>query len=157
MAAGIAGCLMTREVLLGQMKLRQGVMNFPVYPQEGAFLGPVAVLIDGSSASTSEILAAGLRDLGRARVFGERSAGAALPSAFKELPTGDLLQYAIADLLTPKGASIEGKGVEPDEAMAATRQDLIAGRDAVRAAAERWLAGARQKAGDRAFQKGAGR
>jgi carboxyl-terminal processing protease len=73
------------------------------------------------------------------RVFGETSPGAALPSLFKELPTGDLLQYAIADVQTPRGVLIEGRGVMPDEVVLRTVEDLRAGRDPVRAAAERWL------------------
>lgn len=140
MAAGLAGWLVERELSLGVMRLRRGTMSFGVYPQDGAFAGPVAILIDGRSASTSEILAAGLRDGGRARLLGERTAGAALPSLFRALPTGDLLQYAIADVRTPKGTMIEGVGVEPDEGVARTIADLAAARDTVVAAATAWLA-----------------
>lgn len=139
MAPGLAGWLMDRETSLGSVRLRRGGMGYPVYPQEGAFLGPVAVLIDGGSASTSEILAAGLRDLGRARLFGERSAGAALPSLFKTLPNGDLFQYAIGDIRSPRGQSLEGTGVAPDEAVGRTAADLASGVDAPLAAATAWL------------------
>ncbi len=75
-----------------------------------------------------------------ARLFGERTAAAALPSLFRALPTGDLLQYAIADVRTPKGATIEGVGVEPDEVVRRTIADLTAGRDTVVEAATAWLA-----------------
>jgi carboxyl-terminal processing protease len=143
-AQGISGWLLAEERSLGTMRLRKGQLNFVAYPQEGAFLGPVAILIDGQSASTSEILAAGLRDLGRARLFGEHSAGAALPSAFRALPTGDLLQFAVADMQTPKGESLEGRGVEPDERVTRTAEDLRAGRDAPLEAAKAWLRRARQ-------------
>lgn len=108
-------------------------------PQPRAFLGPVAILIDSDSVSTSEIMAAGLQEAGRARIFGEPSPGAALPSVFKALPTGDLFQYAIADLQTPRGILIEGHGVIPDQIVARTRTDLAAGRDPVLSAARRWL------------------
>jgi carboxyl-terminal processing protease len=84
-------------------------------------------------------MAAGLQEAGRARVFGENSPGAALPSLFKALPTGDLLQYAVADLETPRGVLIEGRGVRPDESVGRTVADLAAGRDPVLAAAEAWL------------------
>ena len=72
--------------------------------------------------------------------MGERTAGAALPSLFRALPTGDLLQYAIADVRTPKGTMIEGVGVEPDDVVARTIADLVAGRDTVVEAATAWLA-----------------
>ncbi len=141
MAPGLAGWLVDRETSLGSVRLRRGGMGYPVYPQEGAFLGPVALLIDGGSASTSEILAAGLKDLGRARLFGERSAGAALPSLFKTLPNGDLFQYAIGDIRSPRGQSLEGAGVAPDEPVGRTAADLAGGVDAPLEAATAWLRG----------------
>lgn len=146
MASGISGWLSDRQFQLGTMQLRQGHIGFTVSPQTGAFLGPVAMLIDSNSASTSEIMAAGLQEAGRVRVFGESSPGSALPSVFKALPTGDLLQHAIADMQTPKGVLIEGRGVTPDETVRRTVADLANGRDPVREAAERWLNAERRKA-----------
>jgi len=87
-----------------------------------------------------------LQEAGRVRVFGENSPGAALPSLFKALPTGDLLQYAIADMQTPAGRLIEGNGVTPDEAVSLSLADLAAGRDPVVDAARRWLASQRPAA-----------
>mgnify|MGYP001557261530 CR=1 FL=1 len=145
MAPGICGWLVKEEFSLGKTRLRKGFMNLVVTPQAGAFLGPVAVLIDSGSASTSEILAAGLQEAGRARVFGGMSAGAALPSLLKTLPSGDVFQYAVADLQTPRGRHLEGVGVTPDERVAATREDLVAGRDPVLAAARAWLEVERKK------------
>lgn len=140
MAPGITGLLVSHDVSLGRMRLREGELGFPAYAQKHHFDGPVAVLIDGASASTSEILAAGLQGLGRARLFGETSAGAALPSAFKQLPTGDLFQYAIGDVQTIKGETIEGHGVVPDVPVASTPAQLAAGEDPVLAAARAWIA-----------------
>lgn len=145
MAPGISGWLCEKQTWLGTMQLRQGVMPFVAHPQEGLFRGPVAILIDGTSASTSEIMAAGLQAAGRARLFGETSAGAALPSSFKQLPTGDLFQFAMADVVTPRGVSIEGLGVTPDTSVARTREDYAAGRDPVREAAAAWLQDERQR------------
>lgn len=139
MASGLCGWLTSREFSLGTEHLRMGLNRFIVYPQEGAFLGPVAVLIDHRSASTSEIMAAGLQETGRARVFGVCSAGAALPSQFKKLPDGDILQYAIADVTTPQGMVLEGRGVTPDQIVTTTQADLRAGRDPVLEAAKAWL------------------
>jgi carboxyl-terminal processing protease len=140
MAPGMMGRLTDKETSLGTMRRRDGVETFVAYPQERAFLGPVAILVDAASASTSEILAAGMQESRRGRVFGEATAGAALPSLFRKLPTGDMLQYAVADIKTPKGILIEGNGVEPDETVVMTRADCIAGTDPVRAAAEKWIA-----------------
>jgi carboxyl-terminal processing protease len=129
MAAGIAGVLEAKQTSLGAMKLRSGRQAFIVFPQKDAYLGPVVVLVDGGSASTSEIFAAGLQESGRATIVGERTMGAALPSIFGKLPTGALFQYAIADFRTPKGVLIEGLGVKPDIEIKLTRRALLEGRD----------------------------
>ncbi len=77
--------------------------------------GPLAVLIDGSSASTSEIVAGGLSQVGRARLFGETTSGLAMLSLVEPLPNGDLLQHVMGDLSLPDGSTIEGVGIAPDE------------------------------------------
>lgn len=129
MANGLAGYLLQTRASLGVMKLRTAQLKFLAFPQEPAYLGPVAVLIDGHSASTSEIFAAGLQELGRAIVVGERSMGAALPSYFIELPHGAMLQFAVADYLTAGGKRIEGAGVEPDVPVVMDAPSLLSGLD----------------------------
>ncbi len=129
MSSGIAGVLETRQGSLGTMRMRTGHINFAVFPQKDPYTGPVAVLIDQGSASTSEVFSSGLQELGRAVIVGERSMGAALPSYFQKLPTGALFQYAIADFKTPGGVLIEGRGVIPDIAVKLDRASLLKGRD----------------------------
>lgn len=147
MGSGIAGWLCIRPRSLGHMRLRQGFIDFDVFPQRGAFTGPLAILIDCRTASTSELMAGGLQATGRARIFGETSAGAALPSNFKTLPTGDVLQYAVADMETPNGTMLEGRGVTPDVHVVRTRADVAGGRDPVLAAAETWIRRQAKKSG----------
>jgi carboxyl-terminal processing protease len=89
----------------------------------------VVILIDGLSASTSEVFASGMQDIGRALIVGETSVGAALPSVLERLPTGAVFQYAIADFRTPRGILIEGRGVVPDVEGKLSRGQLIEGRD----------------------------
>jgi len=129
MSSGIVGALETKQVSLGTMKMRSNQINFVAFPQKNAYTGPVAVLIDGGSASTSEVLASGIQELGRAVVVGERSAGAALPSVFQKLPTGAVFQYAIGDFKSPRGTLIEGRGVIPDIEVKLSRSELLKGRD----------------------------
>jgi C-terminal peptidase prc len=138
MAPGLAGLLETRHISLGSMHMRTSKLNFGAIPQPNAYTGPVAILIDFGSASTSEVFAAGMQENERAVVVGERSIGAALPSYFEKLPTGARFQYAIADFKTPKGVLIEGRGVIPDVEIKHTRSALLDGRDApLEAAVER--------------------
>jgi len=127
---GIVGLMETRQTSLGTSRRRSDQLKLAVFPQAQPYTGPVAVLIDGGSGSATEIFAAGLQELRRAVIVGERSAGAVLPSDMVKLPTGAIFQYAFADFRTPSGALIEGRGVAPDVEVKHTRASLLAGRDA---------------------------
>lgn len=145
MAMGMAGFLVNQpNQRLGTMYMKGATLNFVINPRPNVFVGPVAILIDGTSASTSEILAGGLKDLDRARVFGTRSAAAALPSVFTRLPNGDGFQYAVANYISQGGQTLEGSGVSPDEAVQLTREGLLRGHDAVVDAALAWIEKARK-------------
>jgi len=148
MSMGVAGHFLREPASLGSMLGRDNALEFRAEPRKVSAAGkrvrpyaskPLAILVDGRSASTSEVFAGGLQDLGRARVFGEVSAGMALPAQAKELPNGDVLLHAVADFVTPKGTRLEGRGVIPDEAVAPTREALLRGDDAVLAAASKWI------------------
>lgn len=140
MAMGMAGYLETRQGLrLGSMLTRDATLNFVINPRAGAFRGPVAVLVDAGSASTSEIFAEGLKDLGRARIFGTHTAAAALPSVIERLPNGDGFQYAVANYISEGGKPLEGIGVSPDVEVKLTRKALLAGHDPVIDAALEWI------------------
>jgi carboxyl-terminal processing protease len=140
MAMGMAGWLTDRQNLqLGTMYMRGATLKFFINPRADAYTGPLAILVDGMSASTSEIFAGGLQDLHRARVFGTRTAGAALPSVIMRLPDGDGFQYAVANYVSEGGRPLEGNGVTPDVEVSLTRESLLAGRDAVADAALEWI------------------
>jgi carboxyl-terminal processing protease len=140
MAMGMAGFLVDRpNQRLGVMQTRDVSLNFVINPRPVVFSGPVAVLMDACSASTAEIFAGGLKDLGRARVFGTRSAAAALPWVIELLPNGDGFQYAMANYISAGGKALEGNGVEPDVEVKLDRASLLAGRDSVVDAALNWI------------------
>jgi carboxyl-terminal processing protease len=140
MAMGLAGWFISQPGLhLGTMYMRTTSVKFAVFPRPGPFLGPLAILVDGCSASTSEIFAGGMQDLKRARVFGTHTAGAALPSRFEKLPNGDGFQYAIANYISEGGKPLEGIGVTPDEEVKLTRRQLLEGQDPVLEAAVSWI------------------
>jgi len=121
------------------MITRAGALKLAVVPRPAPFTGPVAVLVDELSMSASEVLAQGLKDAGRARVFGHRSAGAVLASIVERLPNGDRFQYPTARFEFPSGTVVEGVGVIPDVEIRLTRDSLLAGRDAVLDAAVEWV------------------
>jgi len=140
MAMGLAGFLVESQGhRLGTMVMRDTTLNFVINPRAPGFSGPVAILVDGNSASTSEIFAGGLQDLHRARVFGTHTAAAALPSVIERLPNGDGFQYAVANYISEGGKPLEGLGVKPDVEVNLTRSALLAGHDPVVDAALDWI------------------
>ena len=147
MAMGLAGWLIDPsqktqpDLRLGSMYLRGQALKFFINPRVDAFTGKVAILVDGTSASTSEIFAGGLQDMHRARIFGTKTAAAALPSVITRLPNGDGFQYAVANYISEGGKALEGNGVTPDVEVKLTREGLLAGHDAVVDAAVAWATG----------------
>lgn len=140
MANGIGGWFVTEpNQKLGTMTTRQATLNFVLNPRARPFTGPLAILVDGLSLSTSEIFAGGLQDLRRARVFGTRTGGAALPSQIIRLPSGDGFQFAMANYTSVGGQVLEGRGVIPDQEVHPDRAALLAGRDPVLDAAVAWI------------------
>jgi carboxyl-terminal processing protease len=140
LAMGLAGWFMDRSgVQLGTEYLRGLTVKFVIFPRPEPFRGPLAVLVDGGSASTAEIFAGGLKDLQRARIFGSRTAGAALPSIIERLPNGDGFQYAVANYISQGGKPLEGIGVIPDEEVHPTKRQLLAGQDPALDAAIEWI------------------
>ena len=140
MAMGMAGWLIDRpNEYFGTMRTRDTELKFVVNPRRPSFDGPVAILIDGSSASCAEIFAGGLRDMGRTRLFGARTAGAVLPAHWRELPNGDFFFYPIADYFSNNGDRLEAVGVAPDVEMPRDRAALLEGRDTALDAAIRWI------------------
>jgi carboxyl-terminal processing protease len=133
MAIPVAARLISRETSLGTIQFRDFANNLVAAPSLGvkSFTGKVIILTDEGSASTSEILAAGLQEAKRAVVVGESTVGAALGSTIEALPGGALMQIPVAGFKTPKGIAIEGRGVQPDHRVMETRAALLAGHDPV--------------------------
>jgi carboxyl-terminal processing protease len=150
MVMGTAGHFLNDTLVLGHMQQRTTALRLKANPRrvsaDGSlvepFSGPLAIIIDEMSASTSEVFAAGLQGVGRARVFGAPSAGQALPAHVVRLPTGDVLMHVIANFTGPHGARIEGHGVVPDVPATSSREDLLAGRDVPMLYAFDWITGA---------------
>lgn len=147
MIMGVSGHFLREPVVLGRMKTRDEELRFTANPRRvsasGAavepFGGRVAILIDDLTGSASECFTGALQSIGRARVFGRRSMGQALPALFQPLPNGDVLLYAFGDFVTPSGLRLEGRGVVPDVEVPLSRAALAAGRDDVLEAALRWI------------------
>lgn len=139
-AIGMSGWLINeKNYYLGTLSTRDTELKLIVNPRPKTFNGPVAILVDALSGSSAEFLSGGLQDLGRARIFGARTVGAALPSAIEKLPNGDGFQYVFANYISRSGRPLEGDGVTPDQPVTITREALLAGHDPVVDAAIEWI------------------
>jgi carboxyl-terminal processing protease len=104
------------------------------------YSGPVTILVDAHSASSSEVFAAGMQDTGRAQIIGSQSCGCVLGIARpRVMKGGGVLEMSEVLWFSPKGRKLEGTGIIPDQLVTPTMYDLQRGRDAVLAAADKTL------------------
>ena len=75
---------------------------------------PLAVLVNGNSASASEIFAGAIQDYGKGVIVGAQTFGKGIVQTVKPLTDGSAIKFTIAKYFTPKGQDIHGKGVTPD-------------------------------------------
>jgi carboxyl-terminal processing protease len=147
MVMGVAGHFIKEPVSLGTMKMRENTIIFPANPRRVTsagervepYAGPLAILVDEISVSASELFAGSMQELGRARIFGRRTTGQALPAIHDKLPNGDVLYHPLGDFITGKGGRIEAHGVIPDVEIPLKRSDLLSGKDIPLDAAVAWI------------------
>ena len=118
---------MNRTVATAAAFAVAALMSAGVTPSTAAT--PVQVFVAGDSTASTYVSSLAPR----------AGWGQALPVFFDKLPNGDVLIHATGDFVTANGTRLEGRGVIPDEPIAVTRQDLLAGRDAAEAAALAWI------------------
>jgi carboxyl-terminal processing protease len=143
-ATELADLFVEGAVPFGRQTARNGRSRLRRTPTqaEPGFTGAVVVLVNGTSASASETLAAALQEAGRARVVGTQTCGCVLvTNGPTRLLGGGELSVSEFDYTTPGGRRLEGQGVIPDEEVRVTREDVLAGVDR---ALERAIAVARE-------------
>lgn len=114
-AARMAEVFLNEGQTIFTVQSRRGVKDvFNARGSKQPFYGELAILIDGFSASASEILAGALRDHGRALLIGRKSYGKGSVQSVIGFPGGDGLKLTSARYVLPNGEAINGTGVYPD-------------------------------------------
>ena len=123
---GNAGGFLDQAVATADLFIRQGVIVstrnrnqrenrvFRAHPGDPGEDLPLAVLVDGASASAAEVLAGTLQDHGRAKLVGLKTYGKGAVSKRFPLPDGSGILLSTGIYILPKGRQIEGKGLQPD-------------------------------------------
>ncbi len=88
---------------------------------------PLAVLVNGNSASAAEIFAGAIQDYEKGTIIGTQTYGKGIVQTVKPLTDGSAIKLTTAKYFTPKGQDIHGKGVTPDETV---EYDAASGEDA---------------------------
>ncbi|MGE8077771.1 S41 family peptidase [Peribacillus loiseleuriae] len=97
-----------------QVENRTGEKQVANARNNGVFEKPVVVLIDGGSASASEIVAAAVRESAGIKLIGEKSFGKGTVQTATDFKDGSNFKFTAAKWLTPNGNWIHSKGIEPD-------------------------------------------
>jgi C-terminal processing protease CtpA/Prc len=129
--AAIAGAaqLVSERSQCSTLKARGGSRKIVLNPSYDSYDGPVVVLIDVMSKSSSEFFAACTQSIGRSVVVGDRSPGSVGPAEIMALPNGATFIYPVAQESTLGGTVLEDHGVIPDIQVGRDRTLLSQGID----------------------------
>lgn len=134
------GGVLTSAVTVASQFLDEGIVLYSVdnedkrrdWYAEGEGLArtlPLAVLVNSETASAGEVVAGALQDYGHGRLIGITTHGKGSVNHYRRLSDGSAIYITIARWYTPNGRLIEGQGIDPDEVVDITAEDVEQGKD----------------------------
>jgi carboxyl-terminal processing protease len=128
-AQDVAGLWLDNQVVVSERV--NGKITDELRSGSDAILGniPTVVVVNGSSASASEIVAGALQDHKKATLIGEKTFGKGTVQKVLDLGGGAVLKVTVARWYTPNGKNITKEGISPDQAVELTAADADAGKD----------------------------
>ncbi|WP_276351450.1 S41 family peptidase [Cohnella caldifontis] len=124
-AAQQIASLFIQDGVLAHLKDRDG-NDTPIEAKGGGKDYPVTVLVNGSTASASELLSGALQDYGIAKLTGTKTFGKGVVQSIIQLESGGVIKVTVQEYFTPNGRKVDKTGLTPDHAVNGTEEQLIA-------------------------------
>ncbi|WP_069998794.1 S41 family peptidase [Cellulosilyticum sp. I15G10I2] len=115
------------KVLIVSTRDKNGTVD-EAYADENYTNIPIVVVVNGDSASASEVLSGALKDHNRAKLVGETTFGKGVVQSIVPLSDGSALKLTTAKYFTPSGICIQGIGIEPDYKVSLPIESMTRGR-----------------------------
>jgi carboxyl-terminal processing protease len=128
-AVSVASQFLKDGIVLYALDNEGKKQTYDVKPEGLATELPLAVLVNGRSASGSEVVAGALQDHGRGVLIGTKTFGKGSINHWRQLSDGSAIYITIGRWYTPNGRQIEGNGLTPDIVVERTQQDIEQGKD----------------------------